>query len=430
MSHVFHVFEGGPETAISHCDGLHIHTLDGRVLLDMSGGDTSHMVLGWNHPQINEAIHGQLKKFSHLDYKAWKDPNVEKLAALLTKEGASGLDKAYFCGNAGSEACETAMKMSYLVHKAKGFAGKTKVIGRLQSYHGSSTDTMSLTDRPNLQIHKPFFLDNKLFVSEHNIYRQGRQDESSAEYVKRCLDEIEQTIEANDPDTIMAFLGETMMGGLVGDVPPEPGYWSGVRALCDKYNIHLILDEVYCGTGTSGKYHCFEYDDVVPDFLMISKSLAAGYAPLSAVLTHSKYETLIHNSYDGRLAHSTTMQAYSLGVAAAIQVQSIIGEQEFLDGVYEKGVYFRGLIEASLRESAAFDNIRGRGLRFSVEHKTQDLDGFSRYIKQGMMEAGINVNAKWHRSSFTPSLLITKAQIERVADQFIHVFKQAEKHYL
>ena len=108
------------------------------------------------------------------------------------------------------------------------------------------------------------------------------------EYSKRSAKELEQKIVSIGSENICAFVAETISGGLVGDVPPTKNYWKEIRKICNKYNIHLILDEVWCGTGTTGKSYCFDWDNITPDFVFLSKTLAAGYGALSAVVTTNK----------------------------------------------------------------------------------------------------------------------------------------------
>lgn len=422
MNSVFDVFDNAPSEEIEKCEGLYIHTLSGKKILDMSGGSTSVMILGWQHKKINEALIAQLSKFSHIDYKAWRDPNVHSLSNLIVSNSPAELSCVYFCGNSGAEACETAMKMSFLYHQAKGDGNKTKFIGRLQSYHGSTLDALSLTDRPNLRVYQPLLPNNKIIIREHNFLRHALDGETQAQYLNREIIYLEQVILEQGPENIAGFIGETIQGGLVGDVPPVENYWYEVRKLCDKYNMHLILDEVYCGTGTTGKYHSFEYDNVVPDFVMLAKTLCAGYSPLSAVITKSSIKECIHQHYEGRLAHSTTMQGFSLGVAVAIEVQKILSNKDFLNNVFIKGEYFRNTIHEQLKKNPYYKNVRGRGLRFSVEHSALDNNLFAQKISEGMRKRGIYIDSKWHKTGFTPALTITPEQIEFVADSFISVF--------
>ena len=140
------------------------------------------------------------------------------------------------------------------------------------------------------------------------------------------------------------------MGGLIDDVPPAPKYWQYIRKVCNKYDVHLILDEVYCGTGTSGKVYCCDYDNVNPDFIFIGKTLAAGYGPISAVITSEKIASTF-NKFQGRIQHTTTYQGHSLSASAALAVQKIIHNDNFLKSVYEKGKYMRQTLENELKKS-------------------------------------------------------------------------------
>ena len=124
------------------------------------------------------------------------------------------------------------------------------------------------------------------------------------------------------PNNVCGFIGETMLGGLIGDVPPSKNYWKYIRQICDKYNVHLILDEVWCGTGTSGKYHNFEWDSIKPDFVFLSKTLAAGYGALSAVLVSSKIGENF-NKYSKQIQYSNTHQGHLLSVAALMKYKKL-----------------------------------------------------------------------------------------------------------
>ena len=133
----------------------------------------------------------------------------------------------------------------------------------------------------------------------------------------RSVKDIENRINEIGAEKICGFVAETAMGGLVGDVPPTKNYWKLVRKICDKYNIHLIIDEVWCGTGTSGKVYSIDYDEITPDFIFLGKTLGAGYAPVSAVVISSNIEKILKKR-DGVIKHSTTHQGHCLGVAAAL----------------------------------------------------------------------------------------------------------------
>lgn len=424
-SKIFRVFPNDPiPPFIDRGEGLYIYTKDGRKILDTSGGGTSFSILGWCHSEVNSAIEHQLKRFGHMDYKLWSDENAEELAELLLSRAEHGLDRVYFAGNSGAEACEAAMKMSYQVHQDLGREEKRWFISREQSYHGSTADALALGERPNLEFYRKMLSPFRARIPMHHPLYLKLPDETLDEYARRSAKQLEDKILEIGPDKVCAFVGETIMGGLVGDVPPAPNYWNYIRSVCDRYDVHLILDEVYCGTGTSGKIYCCDYDRVKPDFIFIGKTLAAGYGALSAVITSSEIENVIRR-VQGRLQHTTTHQAHSLSVAAALAVQKVVHNDEFLDHVFELGNYMRQTLTGELGRLPIYRDVRGRGLRFSLEYQTDKPNEFGLELANRISSKyNILINAKWHRVCFTPGLIMTRQQADEVLGACIGEIKR------
>lgn len=427
-SAVFRVFKNQDLPIPIEGKGAEIITEEGKFL-DLTGGGTSYCILGWNHPKVNEAISTQLTKFGHLDYKLWRDPNVEELAEIVVSKAPSELRFVYFGGNSGAEACEAAMKISYQSHFNKGNQSKKWFISREQSYHGATSDALSLGDRPNLAFYKPMLSPYRSKVPMHHYKKMGFSGETELEYAKRSAQQLETEILRIGPNYVAGFIGETIMGGLVGDVPPAKTYWQEIEKVCKKYEVHLILDEVYCGTGVSGKYFCYEYDDVNPDIVFMSKTVAAGYGVLNLVCVTNEIYDSIRSYQDGRLQHTTTHQAHSLSVAAALAVQKIVSNEDFLSDVHRKGLKFREILGEMLIDNDALVDIRGRGLRFSLEHKFKNQLEFGAKIENALREQGILINAKWHRICFTPPLILSDDQIEYAAETFSHKFEIISKQF-
>ena len=415
MSSLFRVFcSDDIPPFVKRAEGLYIYTEDGRKLLDTTAGSTSYAVLGWSNPMILDAMQKQMGRFCHMDYKVWSDHNAEQLADLLLSRAEHGLNRVYFSGNSGAEACEAAMKMSYQAHYDLGKKEKTWFISRNQSYHGATTDAMAMSERPNLDFYQPLFPKNRAKIAQHHPRYMMQKGEPLDDYAKRSAKELEDKIIEIGPEKVCAFIGETIMGGLVGDVPPAPNYWKYIREVSDKYDVHLILDEVYCGTGSSGKIYCCDWDGITPDFIFMGKTLAAGYAPISVVITNDKFEEVIKKS-QGRLQHTTTHQAYSLGVAAALEAQRIIHEDAMLNYIYQIGKYFRKVLSDELALHPFFYDVRGRGLRFSFEYNCENKHEFGQTLQKRMEdEHNILINGKWHRVCFTPAFTITKEQVDFV----------------
>ena len=431
MSKVFRVFPNDPVPPfVERGDGVYVYTKDGRKILDTTGGGTSYCIVGWSHPVVIAAMEKQIRRFGHMDYKIWSDENVEALADLLLSRAEHGLDRVYFAGNSGAEACEAAMKMSYQVHQDLGRKEKKWFISRNQSYHGSTADALVLGERPNLEFYRPMLSPYRVRIPMHHPLYLMKADESLDDYAHRSAKQLEEKILEIGPEKVCGFVGETIMGGLVGDVPPAPNYWKYIREVCTKHDVHLILDEVYCGTGTSGKIYCCDWDGVRPDFIFMGKTLAAGYGALSVVITSNEIEDVIKN-IQGRLQHTTTHQAHSLSVAAALAVQQIVHNDDFLLHVRELGAYMRKVITDELGSHPFFRDVRGRGLRFSFEYQCDKQNEFGLELSRILLDKhSILINGKWHRICFTPSLTLSQEQADEALAVLIKEFKALASNWI
>ena len=151
MTNVFRVYPNKKLIKVSRGFGSFLFTREYGKILDTTGGASSFAILGHNHPKVVKAIKKQLSKFSHIDYKIFNDENIETLSNILTKNSRSNLKKVYFSGNSGAESCEAALRLSYQIRKLENKSSKKWFISRMQSYHGSTADALSLGQRPNLE---------------------------------------------------------------------------------------------------------------------------------------------------------------------------------------------------------------------------------------------------------------------------------------
>ena len=155
--------------------GVYLFTKDKKKYLDSTGGMTGSISLGWGNKYVQKEIIKQLKKIEHIDYKTLKDENREKLKKIILKNKKNNLDEIFFSGQSGAEANEGAMKLSYQYHQASGKKNKKWFISRYQSFHGSTSDTVSIGDKKNLRIFRNFSPKFRSKVSEHNIYRHKKK---------------------------------------------------------------------------------------------------------------------------------------------------------------------------------------------------------------------------------------------------------------
>ena len=194
-SKVFRVFLNDPvPPKVNYAEGANIFTADGKKILDTSGGGTSYAIIGWGNENVLDAINMQVKKFGHIDYKIWSDPNVELLADLILSKAEHRLDRVYFAGNSGAEACEAAMKMSYQVRHEQGMPNKKWFISREQSYHGSTADALVLGERPNLEFFRPMLSPYRTRIPMHHPLYLKLEGETLDEYALRSSKQLEDEI--------------------------------------------------------------------------------------------------------------------------------------------------------------------------------------------------------------------------------------------
>ena len=417
-----------PEEEVSYAERNIFHMKDGKTYKDFSCGFTGHSVIGWGNSEIADKARDQLLKIGHIDYKSFQDKNRFRLGEILSSLSESGLEYAYFVGGSGGESCEASIKLSYQAHLLNNKSSKFHYISRKQSYHGISSDNLSLGDRPNLEIFKPFHSKNRSKIEEHNIYRQALKGETEEEYTNRSLNQLEDEILRIGPDNIGGFIGETIMGGLIGDVPPTKDYWKGVRKICNKFEIHLILDEVWCGCGVSGKYFCHDWDQIKPDFVFFGKTLAAGYAPISALMTTEEIKRLL-NSGNGQIKHSTTFQGHSLSCAITLEVINQIQKNSWIENGLLEGEWLRSNITQNLSQSKIFKNVRGRGVRNSIEHSASNQHLFSIELGNRLRNLGFIVSAKWHRIQILPPMNIERKELENFLENFYEEWFTLEKEW-
>ncbi len=405
-------------------DGMDIILEDGARLLDFTSGVTGYSVLGYNHAAVIAAMQVQMARFSHMDFNSWGNRQAEELADLLLNQAPAGLDRVYLAGSSGSEAVEAAMKLSYQVHFDSGARQKSHFISRAQSYSGATLHAMSVSELPILEFYAPLLPEGRRRIPQHYPGRELRGGESLDDYARRGAQDLEDAILDIGPGRVAGFVGETMLGTLPGNVPPAPGYWTYVAEVCQRHNVHLILDEVYCGLGRSAKVHCCSWDNVSPDFLCISKNLAAGYAPLSAVLLKSETEDIIRAG-TGRISHGHTHQGHSLGVAAALAAQKITQAPDMLDHIGAIGGRLAETLRAELEGHSFFRDVHGRGLMQSAEYDCAEVHEFSLALAVEMREAhGILVDARYHRTSFAPAYIVDDATLDRVLECYVSSFKK------
>jgi len=364
MTHLLHrVANGVPPMAVGG-RGIEIFDRDGRRYIDASGG-AAVSCLGHGHQDVLAALHAQLDALAYAHTGFFTSEPAERLADSLIAEAPSGLARVYLVSG-GSEAVEAALKMARQYFVETGEPLRRRVIARKQSYHGNTLGALAAGG--NVWRREPF---RPLLIEAHHIdpcyaYRYRLAGESDGAYAARAAQALEDKILELGPDSVMAFVAETVVGATLGAVPPVADYFKRVRAICDRYGVLLILDEVMCGMGRTGTLHACALEGVSPDLMTIAKGLGGGYQPIGAVLLSGTIFDAFANGF-GFFQHGHTYTAHPMAAAAGLAVQQVIRRDHLLDNVVAMGARLRRRLEERFANSAAVGDVRGRGLFQGVE---------------------------------------------------------------
>lgn len=302
---------------------LHLVRGEGSWLIDSEGrryldGNASVWtnVHGHNDPDLNEAIKNQLTQMAHVTLLGLNHPVATELAEQLSGLTHHALPRCFFSDN-GSNAIEVALKLSFQFWQLTGRSEKQGVVSMSGAYHGDTFGTMSAGDHQNF--HSRFA--PWLFPSHHFI---APQHEECAGKIKssdfsESLAQLERILKSDSARTACLIL-EPRIQGAAGMRQQPAGFVKAVAALCKKYDVHLILDEVFTAFGRLGSLTAASMEKVVPDFLCLAKGLTAGYMPLAATLTSEKIFEVFQGEFaEGKtFFHGHTFSGNPLGCAVAL----------------------------------------------------------------------------------------------------------------
>lgn len=365
QSHVFprHTKAVMP-TAVSG-DGVHIVGSDGKRYLDACGG-AAVSCLGHSDQHVIGAIKTQLDSipFAHTGF--FTSEPAERLADKLIEYAPEGIDRVYFVSG-GSEAVESALKLARQYFLERGESSRRNVIARWQSYHGNTLGALSAGgNRWRRAQFEPLLVGAMHHIAACHAYRDRDEGESEEAYGLRVANELEAKILELGPETVAAFIAEPVVGATMGAVPAVAGYFRRIREICDTYGVLLILDEVMCGMGRTGRLFACEEDEVRPDMVAVAKGLGAGYQPIGALLVSGEiYEAIASGS--GFFQHGHTYIGHPAACAAGLAVLDRVVGDDLLSNVHAMGERLDTALRDRFFEHSHVGDIRGRGLFRGLE---------------------------------------------------------------
>ena len=355
--HVFHSWSAQAEITpmvISAARGSYVWDDEDRRYLDFS----SQLVftnIGHQHPRVVAAIKEQADRLCTIAPQHANDQRSEA-ARLISEIAPDGFEKVFFT-NGGADANEHAVRMARL------HTGRFKVLSAYRSYHGGTQTAINMTGDP-----RRWPSDNATTGTVHFFgpfhYRSEFHSATEAEESERALAHLTRTIEAEGPETIAAIILETIPG-TAGIFAPPPGYLAGVRELCDRHGIVMILDEVMAGFGRAGSWLALDQFGVTPDLITFAKGVNSGYVPLGGVIISDPIaETFAHRPYPGGLTYS----GHPLATAAAVAPINTMRDEGIVENAARLGreVFGPGLAEIASRHACVGD-VRGVGAFWALD---------------------------------------------------------------
>jgi len=383
--------------------------------------------LGFDNERLVQAAAAQMRKLPYYHGFTAKshEPCID-LAEMLIQRAPVPMSKVFFA-NSGSEANDSAIKMIWYFNNAIGRPKKKKIIGRNKGYHGITIASSSLTAIPHNHRSFDVPLPGFIHTMTPHYYHFAQPGETEDAFASRCADELEKLILAEDPDTVAAMFAEPVMGAGGVLVPPR-GYFEKIQAVCRKYDILFVADEVICGFWRTGNYWGSQTFNIQPDILTCAKALSSSYLPISAVMVNDRvFEAMARHSNEiGTFGHGFTYSGHPVPAAVAIETLKIYDEIDIGAHVREVGPHMQAALRRRFAEHPLVGEVRGVGLLGAVElvadkaaHRNFDPTAKigPRWVKLIEQNGVIGRSVPGDVLTLSPPLIITKPEIDEMVER-------------
>ncbi|MBD5771656.1 aminotransferase family protein [Marinomonas colpomeniae] len=404
--------------------GLDLWDIDGNQYLDASAGGVWVTNTGYGRKEIVDAMSEQLLELNFFASAMANKPAAVFANRLLEK--MPGMQRVFY-SSSGSEANEKAFKMVRQISHKKYGGKKNKILYRERDYHGTTLAALSATGQSQRRDQFGPFVPG--FVEFPHCFEYRSQFEDTTDYGLKAAQLMEEVILREGPETVGAVIIEPITAG-GGIITPPDGYLKAVEQICKKHHILLILDEVVCGLGRTGKWFGYQHYDIQPDIVTMAKGVASGYAAISCtVTTEAVYKMLQEDASDDKLGYFRDISTYGgclAGPAAAIANMKIIEDENLIENCAALGDVFLAGLQKLKAKYPIIGDVRGKGLLLGVElvrdHHTKEPEDESVAIKIfiACKQAGLLIG-RTNRSfehnnilNMSPALCVSEAQIEKI----------------
>jgi adenosylmethionine-8-amino-7-oxononanoate aminotransferase len=410
---------------IARGEGVFVFDEEGHRYLDLDAGVTRPVHVGYGRKELAQAAYDQMCTLAYFTPCQFTNRPAIQLAERLAEITPAPITHFLFeCD--GSEAVESAMKLAKHYHYYRGDKGRFKVISRRGAYHGVNGLCVRAlgTVMPMRQIMEPL-APGGVFVDSPYCYRCPI-NLTYPDCDIACARNVEQTVEFENPDQVSVFIGEPIQQGF-GALAPPPEYWPIIRNMCNRYGILLIIDEVICGFGRTGKMFGLNHFEVLPDLMTMAKGLSSGYVPLGAVgCTDAVVEPI------ETLMHLHTYGNHPVSCATAIRNLEILADEDLVENSHAMGAYFlEGL--KTLERHPIVGEARGTGLWLALD-LTSNKHTRALFPSEHLVsiiarsrEKGFIIKTMGHALEFAPPLIIEKEHIDSAVAMLDECLSEEER---
>jgi len=426
--HMFHpmadpkAVQANPPLIVERADGVHVWDVDGKRYLD-TVASLWNVNVGHNRPELKQAIVEQLDKLAYYStfVNTSNPPAIELSARLVEMFAPEKMRKVLFSAG-GSDAVETALKLSRQYWKLEGKAERTKFISLKWGYHGVHIGGASINGNPVFRTAYEPLLPGCFQVETPYLYRNPWGETDPAKLAALCAAELERAIQYQGPDTVAAFVAEPVQGA-GGVIVPHESYWPAVRRICDKYGVLLVSDEIVTGFGRIGALCGARAWGVVPDIMAMAKGINSGYVPLGATVVNERIATAFDKpGLPAALMHGYTYSGHALACAAANANLEIVERENLPARAVEVGGHLLERLQEFLRYPNVGD-VRGKGLMAAIELVTEKASKemlaapapFVQTLTAVARREGAIIRVQGNRLILSPPLVFSKADVDETA---------------
>ena len=396
-----------PLVPISRGEGVWLHDFDGSRYLDAISSWWVNL-FGHSNPRINAAIRDQLDRLEHVMLAGFTHEPVVQLSERLIQIVPGRLGHCFY-GSDGASATEVALKMSFHYWHNMGHPGKNNFISLQNGYHGETLGALSVTDVALFRETYSPLLRHSNHVRTPD-WRYADQGESPRVYALRAAAQLEDFLVRHHTKTAALIL-EPLIQGAAGMGMYHSDYLKHAREICDRYQIHLIADEIAVGFGRTGTLFACEQADIAPDFLCLAKGLSGGYLPLSVVMTtDSVYQAFYHDETARAFLHSHTHSGNALACRAALATLDIFEQDGVIAANLIKAQYLNRVSEP-ITSHPKVKNFRNCGMVWAFEVETSD-PAFSGKFFQAALKQGLLLRPLENTVYFMPPYVINEQEMD------------------